>query len=236
MRVWGFHAHALCERLIASSIVESLSDSDVNGGNGAMSASGCSDCLSLGQRRVDDVVSVIFVQGSSPHARGRLLAQVAGMNWERITPRMRGEDWVYRISGSCPTGSPPHARGRRDWGAPVREQERITPACAGKTLARTHPGRRTAGSPPHARGRRDVHELRIRLVRITPACAGKTKTSVCTGIRKGDHPRMRGEDGFVSEMLTYSSPSPPHARGRWVGVGLSMCVGRITPACAGKTH
>ena len=193
MRVWGFHAHALCERLIASSIVESLSDSDVNGGNGAMSASGCSDCLSLGQRRVDDVVSVIFVQGSSPHARGRLLAQVAGMNWERITPRMRGEDWVYRISGSCPTGSPPHARGRRDWGAPVREQERITPACAGKTRRMwvssspraDHPRMRGediawsispgcgAGSPPHARGRRRRRRRHRADAGITPACAGK---------------------------------------------------------------
>ena len=194
MRVWGFHAHALCERLIASSIVESLSDSDVNGGNGAMSASGCSDCLSLGQRRVDDVVSVIFVQGSSPHARGRLLAQVAGMNWERITPpacagktstaekytffctdhpRMRGEDWVYRISGSCPTGSPPHARGRRDWGAPVREQERITPACAGKTSDHSTED--------------DSQE---------------------------DHPRVRGEDCVPAIITPFLRGSPPHARGR----------------------
>ena len=111
-----------------------MSDSDVNGGNGAMSASGCSDYLSLGQKRVDDVVSVIFVQGSSPHARGRLLAQVAGMNWERITPacarktegvaeraegaedhpRMRGEDSTLNQVIDIPPGSPPHARGRRE--------------------------------------------------------------------------------------------------------------------------
>ena len=133
MRVWGFHAHALCERLIASSIVESLSDSDVNGGNGAMSASGCSDCLSLGQRRVDDVVSVIFVQGSSPHARGRLLAQVAGMNWERITPACAGKTSVDDSAEKVFDGSPPHARGRlvREFGQ--RVFGRITPACAGKT-------------------------------------------------------------------------------------------------------
>ena len=161
MRVWGFHAHALCERLIASSIVESLSDSDVNGGNGAMSASGCSDCLSLGQRRVDDVVSVIFVQGSSPHARGRLLAQVAGMNWERITPpacagktppskrrpssnadhpRMRGEDFHGGEVHLLLHGSPPHARGRLgvpDFGV---LSDGITPACAGKTSHSPLPG------------------------------------------------------------------------------------------------
>ena len=197
MRVWGFHAHALCERLIASSIVESLSDSDVNGGNGAMSASGCSDCLSLGQRRVDDVVSVIFVQGSSPHARGRLLAQVAGMNWERITPRMRGEDPSLEAEAEFKRGSPPHARGRLPRRRSTPSSARITPACAGKTgctgfrglVRRDHPRMRgedepfavawdvDLGSPPHARGRPKPIPVRIRVPRITPACAGKTGCS-----------------------------------------------------------
>ena len=53
------------------------------------------------------------------------------------------------------------------------------------------------GSPPHARGR--LKEM-IRVGRsggITPACAGKTGNALSVRQRVQDHPRMRGEDGFI---------------------------------------
>ena len=96
-------------------------------------------------------------------------------------------------------------------------------------------GRCGCGSPPHARGRLSPSSLPCRPTRITPACAGKTgDRSPCHNDRS-DHPRMRGEDLFVSFWVTYQSGSPPHARGRLVRLPCVRVDERITPACAGKT-
>ena len=71
---------------------------------------------------------------------------------------------------------------------------RITPACAGKrTLS---PGSSDQGweSPPRARGRGGLVQ-RIGVERgITPACAGKRRRRQPSGLRRGNHPRVRGEE------------------------------------------
>ena len=147
---------------------------------------------------------------------------------------MRGEDVLQHVHGKPNGGSPPHARGRR---VPLYERmdpERITPACAGKTPerrsvtqeGRDHPRMRgedgllildnedQPGSPPHARGRPDVTCRNDRLARITPACAGKTSFRAALDRLTRDHPRMRGEDWRYVCPPTWTSGSPPHARGR----------------------
>ena len=113
------------------------------------------------------------VDGSPPHARGRLKAvheetkdggitpACAGKTIPRIGrclprrdhPRMRGEDVCVCDGGLFGLGSPPHARGRPKLERPRVLRRRITPACAGKT-------------PP-------LSWLPV-LGGITPACAGKT--------------------------------------------------------------
>ena len=50
------------------------------------------------------------------------------------------------------------------------------------------------GSPPHARGRHAGLGRSNVGYGITPACAGKTKPRWLREVRRGDHPRMRGED------------------------------------------
>ena len=50
-----------------------------------------------------------------------------------------------------------------------------------------------------------------------------------------DHPRMRGEDGFIDLIIRYDVGSPPHARGRPLYPYVMESKMRITPACAGKT-
>ena len=47
---------------------------------------------------------------------------------------------------------------------------------------------------------------------------------------------MRGEDVHVDIGTTHLSGSPPHARGRPQFPKYGEFTGRITPACAGKTH
>ena len=70
---------------------------------------------------------------------------------------------------------------------------------------------------------------------ITPACAGNTFLLFLLCSRVGDHPRMRGEYGFVNENGELNEGSPPHAR----GIRRPGCTdpgpGGITPACAGNT-
>ena len=153
------------------------------------------------------------------------------------------------------TGSPPHARGRLEHEPRGFPPGRITPACAGKTTfaslraerCRDHPRMRgedhsvapgeevEEGSPPHARGRPAAQAGRASACRITPACAGKTLRPPAATSRRSDHPRMRGEDMGIPKGHVASRGSPPHARGRRIAVCIAVCIGGITPACAGKT-
>ena len=99
------------------------------------------------------LTTILPVDGSPPHARGRLEVGVHRLRDRRITPacagktrvrktrkrilwdhpRMRGEDQTLRTPSPVTAGSPPHARGRRSQQKALRAAERITPACAGKT-------------------------------------------------------------------------------------------------------
>ena len=168
---------------------------------------------------------------------------------------MRGEDVTPVAPGVEGTGSPPHARGRRERRIRLSHCRRITPACAGKTspmkssrkLERDHPRMRgedgsdrfpcgrVEGSPPHARGRLPARPVAGRRPRITPACAGKTSSTAGKPNCQTDHPRMRGEDRSVPCWTCTRCGSPPHARGRHLGLGNAAANAGITPACAGKT-
>ena len=149
---------------------------------------------------------------------------------------MRGEDLPFRNFLMHFFGSPPHARGRPGHSVHVRAGQGITPACAGKTAPFVPMERAETGSPPHARGRL-VFSSALPCVRgITPACAGKTLTALSNRLGRGDHPRMRGEDGGRFRAPPSRGGSPPHARGRLVAKRPEVLAGGITPACAGKTR
>ena len=194
--------------------------------------------------------------GITPACAGKTLIRCRSRGRSRDhPPRMRGEDALALVISRSRQGSPPHARGR-----PSRENASwcrtgITPACAGKTprvkrhgeLCADHPRMRgedwveaqercaRPGSPPHARGRRYLEADCRGKTGITPACAGKTRTLFQAITQSWDHPRMRGEDGFIDLTIPYAVGSPPHARGRLFPLaGQRHCDG-ITPACAGKT-
>ena len=168
---------------------------------------------------------------------------------------MRGEDFNDVTKVVFDEGSPPHARGRRDLLCRSHHGRGITPACAGKTrptprtshtgwdhprmrgedAKQMSPVKRACGSPPHARGRPRHRRHLLRKRRITPACAGKTLVVVDVAAARDHHPRMRGEDSVNSQVVRVREGSPPHARGRLTHCRTSRRIGRITPACAGKT-
>ena len=157
----------------------------------------------------------ISINGSPPHARGRLSDKFEFEELGRITPACAGKTVTPVSSGDDGT-----------W---------ITPACAGKTLA-------FARKPPrmedHPRMRGEdcpVGVIVITRIRITPACAGKTQNFILILCTARDHPRMRGEDASRPGDGQRGSGSPPHARGRRHSRACLSSPRRITPACAGKT-
>ena len=71
--------------------------------------------------------------------------------------------------------------------------------------------------------------------RITPACAGKTGQARHHPCEAKDHPRVCGENKIDVTLRYRDQGSPPRVRGKLRCKGFDYVVGRITPACAGKT-
>ena len=91
------------------------------------------------------------------------------------------------------------------------------------------------GSPPLARERRGNVWRRYAGHGITPACAGKTAKVCPSGVKRRDHPRLRGKDINKLTESDDTKGSPPLARERrWKDCACLYSLG-ITPACAGKT-
>ena len=112
------------------------------------------------------------------------------------------------------SGSPPQVRGKHSRVTSVLSYPRITPAGAGKTYP-----------PPWG----------LLSVRITPAGAGKTPRPVSLESCHRDHPRRCGENCTHQCHRACTTGSPPQVRGKLRQSRLIRCVGRITPAGAGKT-
>ena len=71
---------------------------------------------------------------------------------------------------------------------------------------------------------------------ITPADAGKTNRHKCRVHSSEDHPRGCGENVVCNLNRPCITGSPPRMRGKRSGMGLGLCITRITPADAGKTY
>ena len=54
-------------------------------------------------------------------------------------------------------------------------------------------------------------------------------------MRRGNHPRVRGEEYALTSLRSVLAESPPRARGRVADAILVIQPRRITPACAGKS-
>ena len=106
--------------------------------------------------------------------------------------------------------------------------------CGEEPLSRLAPGF-PPGSPPHVRGRAVAGVARAAGVGITPACAGKSAVFYLSATEYGDHPRMCGEEQRYWRDGCFNWGSPPHVRGRVPQPVQFIVLGRITPACAGKS-
>ena len=171
-------------------------------------------------------------------------------------PRVCGEKAAFSSSALLGAGSPPRVRGKASALSLLVAQRGITPACAGKSIfgiatrhaLKDHPrvcGEKgnqplplfaTIGSPPRVRGKADKRSALFGGEGITPACAGKRAVIAATDAIPRDHPRVCGEKRWIRFNWTPRRGSPPRVRGKAPTADLDrQCVGRITPACAGKS-
>ena len=168
---------------------------------------------------------------------------------------MRGENFGRQKHHRKFSGTSPRARGKRCRAWIECNSIRNIPACAGKTRCRggvllprqEHPRVRgenewltphlpsRGGTSPRARGKPSIFEPRVKKARNIPACAGKTNTVYNNGIRKAEHPRVRGENSWVAFPQFNACGTSPRARGKLRAIGFRHIPRRNIPACAGKT-
>ena len=151
-------------------------------------------------------------------------------------PRVRGENTRIQRCYQTKHGTSPRARGK------LRDQSNFLPprgnipACAGKTgdsrvhdvRLEEHPrvrGENTGmtstthtaiGTSPRARGKRGRKRRGQSTVRNIPACAGKTPMSTPPRDPQWEHPRVRGENVDLTEMMFSHVGTSPRARGKQV--------------------
>ena len=158
---------------------------------------------------------VVWLPGSSPHARGTRRARVLEDRSGGIIPACAGNT-VFRRWGISRGWDHPRMRGEH-WQLFVAEPV-------------------DQGSSPHARGTLEVVVIRGDEVGIIPACAGNTGMALTMPGCLRDHPRMRGEHGEDPHEFRLAEGSSPHARGTLAfRVQLDKRLG-IIPACAGNTR
>ena len=91
------------------------------------------------------------------------------------------------------------------------------------------------GSSPRVRGKpTSTASLRPR-GRLIPACAGKTSPPWPPPPSSWAHPRVCGENGLQLQNLPRAGGSSPRVRGKPLKYGRETTIGRLIPACAGKT-
>ena len=132
----------------------------------------------------------------------------------RDHPRVCGEQITPSLNIPCLTGSPPRVRGTGVFRPGYLGGHGITPACAGNSYFFT---------------------AAYALLRITPACAGNRFSCSFFISIIGDHPRVCGEQAFVSASAPMVEGSPPRVRGTGeIKLETGTYIG-ITPACAGNS-
>ena len=72
-------------------------------------------------------------------------------------------------------------------------------------------------------------------IRITPACAGRTSPCSPSLSHHRDHPRVCGKNAYLAIFALSYKGSPPRVREELRPQRVQGQLGRITPACAGRT-
>ena len=149
-------------------------------------------------------------------------------------PRSRGENRLRSLRGSLLRGSSPLTRGKPRRPRSASSSSRLIPAHAGKTHRRrsdvphrrAHPRSRgentcaagrvgtSRGSSPLTRGKPDRRAGGLAGGRLIPAHAGKTARTSASHAAPRAHPRSRGENLTLEDLVWLRSGSSPLTRGK----------------------
>ena len=170
-------------------------------------------------------------------------------------PRVGGENSAMPAPMALSAGSSPRGRGKREQRLAGRVLGGLIPAWAGKTHpigyqalgTRAHPrvggenrgggcdGDGGEGSSPRGRGKRGRPRTRKRCRRLIPAWAGKTSRGSSWPQQRGAHPRVGGENGYLSVFRVTGLGSSPRGRGKRDLRRVKGVTTGLIPAWAGKT-
>ena len=171
-----------------------------------------------------------------------------------VHPRVCGEQGSVVGKFAVAAGSSPRVRGTGPQFAHRVRIDRFIPACAGNRQSANRPrapmtvhprvcgeqgGPTDAapllpGSSPRVRGTADVLAEQLEHVRFIPACAGNRTPTRILRRWSSVHPRVCGEQTFISPNASTMSGSSPRVRGtdpRRLGRSVRV---RFIPACAGN--
>ena len=95
--------------------------------------------------------------------------------------------------------------------------------------------RERSGSSPRVRGKRGIVHVARTVPGLIPACAGKTVLDQSSNGGLWAHPRVCGENARGRSDSVSPRGSSPRVRGKLNPVHVARAVGRLIPACAGKT-
>ena len=157
----------------------------------------------------------VFDAGSSPRVRGKLFKSAATSTGAGLIPACAGKTSTDK-------------RARNSW--------RAHPRVCGENSDSTRAHLARAGSSPRVRGKLELIQAGHELFGLIPACAGKTVSSSARLSRRRAHPRVCGENAYLSGVVGGDLGSSPRVRGKpTLVVAEAQRLGLI-PACAGKTR
>ena len=157
---------------------------------------------------------ILYVEGSSPRVRGKLVKLGYASNEGRLIPACAGKTQAG-LKQSPATPAHPRVCGEN--------QTHRTP----ETLAQ--------GSSPRVRGKPCQVHARSPQRRLIPACAGKTVATFPIASRNGAHPRVCGENAARADICLAVTGSSPRVRGKLPQRAGHVLNTGLIPACAGKT-
>ncbi len=161
-----------------------------------------------------DSTRLRLVQGSSPHARGALVAHLHALGDPGLIPACAGS------TTSC----------RRP-----TNRRRAHPRVRGEHYTASYSLWAAKGSSPRARGAPHPDPSRVADVGLIPACAGNTPTVTLALCWRRAHPRVRGEHSRARAPFCWEEGSSPRARGAHGDRVRVRGPPGLIPACAGST-
>ena len=150
------------------------------------------------------------------------------------SPLTRGKPLCEQGGGGGVGLIPAHAGKTRPWPRPT-PRTKAHPRSRGENLPATSTFPSASGSSPLTRGKLGQLVPVLGGQRLIPAHAGKTSHGTGGRLHHRAHPRSRGENRCLGQLVAVTAGSSPLTRGKRRGFRCHPSSRRLIPAHAGKT-